>query len=770
MRERSRAALGRSPRNRSVPRPPALSTRGRRVLFGAGAALCAVLFTVSGTPTTPRDAFGALAAVLPPSAAPAVPVPEGADRPTLQVLSSRPDTVMGGTALVRLGLPTGTDPDRARLTVDGRDVTDALRAVYVDGVGPALEGVLTGLPEGGSTLVASLSGRRARTRLAVTNHPAQGPVFSGPQERPFVCDTDSFTLHGGGTLGPALDEDCSAPTVVRHMYRTTGGAWAAMPDPGRVPDDAARTTTSTGAEVPYTVRVETGTANRAIYETAVLFTPGADGPDPWHAPEGWNRRLVYKFGGGCKGGWYVQGSRTAGVLDHGMLSRGYAVASATLNVFGFNCNDLLAAETTAAVRERFVLAHGAPDLTLGWGSSGGAYQAHQIADNYPGLLDGVVVSQSFPDVLTSLVPAAVDALLLDAYARKHPQALSRDQQLAVSGFPSWRSIERMAREAVRIDPEGTCRDRVPDDLLYHPEDNPRGARCELFAHTVNVYGADPDTGLPRRPLDNVGVQYGLGALLEGDIDVDEFLHLNEHIGGVDADGRVTAARTVADPAATAAAYRTGRLLNGGGGLARIPVVDHRTYLDDSPKGDVHMRYHSFATRERLRAANGTADNHVMLVEARGSGGLSASAPVAGRALVELDAWATGILELGREHPWVPVADRVRAARPEWLTDSCWVGEAPRRRVVGEQLPLGAGSGDTCAQVYPVHSSPRMVAGAPLASDVIRCRLVPFDAKAHPAEFTGEQARRAARVFAEGVCDWSAPGEGQQDLAGTWLRF
>ncbi|WP_017597736.1 DUF6351 family protein [Nocardiopsis lucentensis] len=745
-----------------------LSTRGRRVLYGAGAAFCAALFTVSGAQPTTRGAVEASAAVLPPSAAPATPLPEDAGAPTLQVLSSRPDAVMGGTALVRLGLPSGTAPDRARLTVDGEDVTDALRAVYLDGAGPALEGVVTGLPEGGSTLVASLSG--LRTRLTVTNHPARGPVFSGPHETPFVCDTDSFDLHGGGTLGPALDEDCSAPTVVRHMYRTAGGAWAAMPDPDRVPDDAARTTTSAGAEVPYTVRVETGTANRAIYETAVLFTPGADGPDPWHAPEGWNRRLVYKFGGGCKGGWYVQGSKTAGVLDDGMLSRGYAVASATLNVFGFNCNDLLAAETMSAVRERFVLAHGAPDLTLGWGSSGGAYQSHQIADNYPGLLDGVVVSQSFPDVLTSLVPAAADALLLDTYAREHPDALTRDQQLAVSGFPSWRSIGRMAREAVRIDPRGTCRDRVPDELLYHPEDNPGGARCELFAHTVNVYGTDPDTGRPRRPLDNVGVQYGLGALLDGTIDVDAFLHLNEHVGGIDADGQVVSERTVADPGATAAAYRTGRLLNGGGGLARIPVVDHRTYLDDSPNGDVHMRYHSFATRERLRAANGTADNHVMLVEARGSGGFSASAPVAGRALVELDAWATGILERRGEHPRVPDADRLRAARPEWLTDSCWVGDAPRRRVVGEQLPLGAGSGDTCAEAYPVHSSPRMVAGAPPASDVIRCRLVPFDARAHPARFTKEQAERAERVFAEGVCDWSAPGEGQRGLAGTWLRF
>ncbi|XKK39485.1 DUF6351 family protein [Nocardiopsis sp. ARC36] len=252
-----------------------------------------------------------------------------------------------------------------------------------------------------------------------------------------MCDTERFELHGGGTLGPPLDPDCSAPTVVRHMYRTEEGAWAPMADPERVPGDAARTTTSTGHRVPYTVRVETGTVNRSIYETALLYTPGDPGPDPWQPPRGWNRRLVYTFGGGCAGGWYVQGARTAGVLDHGMLSQGYAVASASLNVFGNNCNDLLAAETAAAVVQRFSLTHGAPDLTLGRGSSGGAYQAHQIGDNQPGLLDGLLVSHSFPDVAFSVVPTATDALLLHEYAREHPGALSREEQRAVSGFARW---------------------------------------------------------------------------------------------------------------------------------------------------------------------------------------------------------------------------------------------------------------------------------------------------------------------------------------------
>lgn len=752
------------------------TTRRRRLLLNSGAAAIAALFTLSGAPLWKSDALPAVAGALPPAAAPEAPRdPRGSL--SLEVLSTRPDTVMGGTVLVRVVPPDSVPVDRVRLEAGREDVTDSLRVVRLDGGEPALEGLVEGLPEGDGDLIASVVSDEGgskevtdTTRVTVTNHPVTGPVFSGPHQEPFVCDTDRFPLHGGGTLGPPLDEACSAETVVRHVYRTTEGEWAPMPDPDRVPRDAAETVTSTGRRVPYTVRVETGTVNRSIYETAMLHTPGPEAPDPWSPPEGWNRRLVYKFGGGCAGGWYVQGARTAGVLDHGMLSRGYAVASASLNVFGNNCNDLLAAETMSAVKQRFSLTHGVPDLTLGWGSSGGAYQAHQIADNQPGLLDGVLVSQSFPDVGFSVVPVVTDALLLHDYTRTHPDALTREEQRAVSGFLRWESIGRLAEEASRVDPRGRCPSRLPREERYHPVDAPDGARCEVYAHTVNVYGLDPVTGLPRRPLDNVGVQYGLGALVDGRIDVDRFLHLNEHIGGLDADGRVVAERTTADPRATVAAYRTGRLLDGGGGLADIPVVDYRAYEDDTEGGDIHMRYHSFSVRERLRTANGTADNHVMLVEQRGRGGFSASAPVAGRALEELDSWASGLRERQRAAPDRAAIDHIRTARPEWLVDSCWVGSTPPRRVVTEQRPLTAGQGDRCADAYPVHTSPRIVAGAPLSSNVVKCRLRPFDAEAHPADFTDEQAERAREVFSEGVCDWSVPGVGQQGPAGTWLRF
>lgn len=741
-----------------------------RALLKPGSAVAAAFLTLSGPPSI---AAPATAGPLLETAAPGRGPLSFGDGVALSVLSSRPDTVMGDTVLVRVTPGAATaDPEAVRLTVDGTDVSNVLRPVTVD-ESTAWEGLVTGLPEGTVEMVASALQGGAEARVELSNHPETGPVFSGPHQEPFVCDTADFELAGGGTLGPPLDKDCSAATVVQHVYRTGDGKWKPLPDASSVPSDATETTTSTGVTVPYVVRVETGTVNRSIYETAVLHTPGEAEPDPWNPPRGWNRRTVYKFGGGCAGGWYVQGPTTAGVLDSPMLARGYAVSSASLNVFGHNCNDLLAAETMMAVSQRSATVLGVPEATLGWGNSGGAYQAHQIADNHPGLLDGVVVSQSFPDMVSGVVPVITDALLLREYTAKHPDRLTRQQQVAVSGFGRWESIDLLAGKARRIDPRGVCRSDLPEEELYHHEHNPEGARCDVFAAGANVYGTDPGTGQPRRPLENVGVQYGLGALLDGVLDVDAFLHLNEHVGGVDGDGRVVRERTVADPLATAAAHRSGRVLNGGGGLADVPIVDHRFHEDDLPDGDLHMRHHSFSVRERLSAANGTADNHVMLVEHRdrAEGRFGSSSALALRALEELDAWVTGILEQERTHPGRQPIDTIRAARPKSLIDSCWIGTGKdAEQVVGEQRPLLAGQGDRCADAYPVYSWPRGVAGAPLASDTVACALVPFDAERHPAEFTEEQAEHAAEVFSEGVCDWRAPGRGETGLDGTWQRF
>src|SRR5205814_8053400 len=120
-------------------------------------------------------------------------------------------------------------------------------------------------------------------------------------------------------------------------------------------------------------RVETGTIDRAIYHTAILHDPIAEPPPTFSAPPAaWNHRLVYTLGGGCVGGWYIQGTSigNGGILEDLLLRQGYGVASSTLNVFGNNCQEVLAAESLMMVKERFVENYGEVFFTIGWGCSG----------------------------------------------------------------------------------------------------------------------------------------------------------------------------------------------------------------------------------------------------------------------------------------------------------------------------------------------------------------------------------------------------------------
>ena len=679
----------------------------------------------------------------------------------IRVLSSRPDMVTAGDALIAIVAPHNVDRSRLRVFVDGTDVTDTFR--------PSSPGVVAGLVEGlagvGQLRLAGTDGTPMGT-LSLANHPVEGPVFSGPHQDPFMCETEAFELISGETLGAPLDDDCSIARRIDYAYGSTeGDELQPLADPTSRPADLAITTTLTGVTVPFVVRIETGTINRAVYQIAMLHDPatGAE-PDPWTIHPGWNGRLIYTFGGGCVNGWFRQGDRTGGVTDLWMLAQGYAIASSSLNVHGNNCNDVLAAETMMMVKERFIEGYGVPRHTIGWGCSGGAYQNHQIADNYPGLLDGIIPGCSFPDVTSSTIPMITDARLLNRYFENEGAGLfSEEQMRAVAGFRVLETIRNVSFKAGRIAVGEFCPDVLPDASKYHPTDNPAGARCDVYEHYVNVYGRDPQTGRVRRPLDNVGVQYGLGALDDGVIGTMQFLHLNEHIGGYDGDGRFQRARTEADPSAVEIAYETGRVTNGGGGLATTPIIDYRAYSDDLEAGDVHTRYHSFSMRERLRKANGRVDNHVMLVEDFRYGLYSSESPVLREALRQMDRWLEA---LAADTSTDPTADRVARARPAGLTDACWTRDEEPAKIVESQV---RGSG-RCEALYPSSPSPREVAGAPLASDILKCRLKPAAPGDYTVGFKSAEMNRLRAIFPDGVCDWSRPGLEQTGLPRTWQTY
>ncbi|HZM83187.1 MAG TPA: DUF6351 family protein [Candidatus Limnocylindrales bacterium] len=653
---------------------------------------------------------------------PAQAQPDG-DKLSVQVVSSPgADLVTGGDALVRI---VSAAPGGVTVTIGHRDVTEDF-AVQPDG---SMLGLVTGLPEGRSVLVAR-SGHRGNAVLHMVNHPAHGPVFSGPQQRPFFCETTAFGL------APASQPFCHAPAVVGYVYRTTAGAFAPLPDPASPPADIAQATVD-GRQVPYMVRVERGVIDRAVYEIAALYDGRA--PNPLRANDSWNKRLVYTFGGGCNVG-YHQGANTGGVMDDLFLSQGYAVASSSLNVLDNNCSPIISAEVAMMVKEHVIETYGPVAHTIGWGGSGGAIQQYEIADNYPGILDGIVPQVSFPDPVTVGSPVA-DCRLLNRYFTA-AGGFTPAQQAAVSGFSTFGSCVNWDRSfASRGNAMEACPPAIPPQFLYHPTTNPGGIKCTTAEQLVTQLGRDPDTGFARGYYDNIGVQFGLAALRAGTITPEQFVGLNARIGGYDVAGNPIAARTAADPVGLVRVYRSGLVLNGRGGLARTPIIDLRVYTD--AVNDIHTRFWSFVTRERLIQANGTADNQVILTYSLVP---SAARPQA-YALAAMDGWLTA------------------QAKPGTLTDGCWT---PAGQLVSEPATWH-GSG-TCNSLYPAAGDTRLAAGATPRDDTLKCRLVPIDFTAYPVTFTPEQQARLGTAFPEGVCDYGSRGIGQLRPAGVWQSY
>ena len=715
-----------------------------------------------------------------------VGAPDVAADVDIRVVSGRPDMVTGGSALVEVsGVEALVGSSAVSITVNGRDATGVFRAARPGG---PLLGRVDALTLGKNTLEVRVQGKR-EARLELTNHPISGPVFSGPHQTPFICQTEA------AGLGVPLDANCSAKTVVTYVYKSTapppapevgggpvGGRGAAPPPtaPGARganvppaamtvpagfrpyepaagrPADLAQTTTADGRIVDYIVRRERGTINRAVYEIAFLHVPGQPLPDPWTRTPGWNGRLVYTFGGGCKPG-YRQGQGASAIRDT-VLAGGYAMAASTLNVFGTTCDDVISAETMMMVKEHFIKQFGAPLYTIGTGGSGGAMQQHLIAQNYPGLLDGLTPRISYPDI-TSIVPNAVDCSLLAHAFEVATQAWSDEQKGAVAGYATWRTCDSWMRlfSPAYVRP-AACHASVPAALVYDPDTNPTGVRCGIHDNQVNVYGRDPKSGFARRPLDNVGVQYGLVAFNEGLITAEQFLELNERIGGFDADGNIVSARSVADPVALRIAYETGRVNGGGGSLGAIPIIDSRPYLD--PSGDIHDSFRSFVTRARLVAANGRADNHVILRAPGGRGGPGAPLPV--NTLQMMDRWLAAI---GNDRSADAPAVKVARNRPVDVADACFTEQ-------GERIvePASYASEGRCNQLYAPHADPRIAAGAPLTNDILKCELKPIEPKDYTRPFTTAQVARLKASFLQGVCDFSRPGIGRRPLDKTWIRY
>ncbi|HEX7311283.1 MAG TPA: DUF6351 family protein, partial [Gaiellaceae bacterium] len=318
----------------------------------------------------------------------------------LEMLSGPAQYVSGGAARVRVVVPASVPLGATTVTLNDADVTSSFTTD--DRAPHALEGVLTGLPLGPSTLGASVPGpghsANDRTKLTLVNYPIKGPMFAGPKQPDFFCSTAS-NLAGFDLAGPFLDADCSLPTRVDYYYRASNATWKPYNPALPRPADMTTTTTSTGATVDFVISWERGTIDRFIYTIAVL-DPTVSGPAslPY-----WNRKLIMYFGGGVAIGHY-QGSNNQDEsrYPHG-LGKGYAIAWSTGTKTNTHYNLVLGGETALMVKSRFVTEYDDPDYTVGLGGSGGAIQQYVYGQNHPGLLDGAIPQYSYPDMVTQTI-------------------------------------------------------------------------------------------------------------------------------------------------------------------------------------------------------------------------------------------------------------------------------------------------------------------------------------------------------------------------------
>lgn len=773
-------------------------------------------------PTT-IAAIAVLAAAL---AAPAVAGPPDRDGPppgqatgrdgfAIEVLSSPPDLVSGDDARVAIDVPRTVPMHQVRVSVDGRDVTDA----FVEDGDRRLEGVVDGLALGDNDLEVHANGNgRGRPSAAVTlvNHPITGPMFSGPHQEPFACSTAGDRAEA--ELGEVLDDDCTMATVVSFMYRTTGGAWQDFDPDAPRPADMATTTTMDGDTVDYVVRWERGTINRFIYSIAVLSpdTQDVDTPDL----SAWNDRLIYHFQGGVGIGHY-QGdpSRSRMLYEHG-LSKGYAIAYSTGTKTGEHYNLELGGETAIMVKDRFVSAYDDPDYTVGVGGSGGGIQQYVYAQNHDGLIDAGIPQYSYPDMVTQTIHVGdcelmerwIDMKLLtgtpeeqafwaDWDNRELLEGMNASNEVSnpfasvmPPGYPAgasecitgWRGLSPLA-----LNPHfGTAPGLTPNEQVT--------TEWTHFADLVNIYGV-ADDGFARSTWDNVGVQYGLEALRDGAIDADTFLEVNAQAGswvdeadmvqegcpfigalcgsvdptvqppvpGVYPDqldpwswrnqsyqpgDTAPAPRREADPGAIEAAYTSGMVNHGD---IEIPMIDWRNYLEREL--DMHNSHQSFASRQRMLDWDGDASNQVIwFTDVEFGGDEFDQTPLA---FEVIDEWMRNI----EADPDAGVA----ANKPARAVDSCFDADG-ELMYAGEDAWAGvldAAPAGPCTDAFELFTTTRIEAGGPITGDVFKCHLQSVD-DAIAAGLYGDVVFDAGQralldaIFPDGVCDYTKGDAGR----------
>jgi hypothetical protein len=679
----------------------------------------------------------------------------GSTQFVITTVSARDDLISGDSALVRIGVSAPIPVTQVGVYLNNAKITTSFKETPAGS--HVLQGLVTSLRRGDNTLMVHDEGNQSNAaELVLTNYAVTGPIISGPHITPYECRTAQ------NGLGSPLDANCSAKAKISYYYRSTSKTFKALTSPtGPYPADLASTTTTDGRSVPYIVRVEAGTINRGIYRIAILDNPAQAPTGPWKPGPGWNGKLVVTFGC-CGSAQYNQGVISAdAILSDTELSRGFAFANSTELFNQQHANPHLQGETLMMLKDYFIKNYGVPKWTAGTGGSGGAIQQYLIAQLYPGLLDGIQPGISFPE---TLMPAIWECRLLDRVYDMDPATWSPAKQAAVNGFDdpvhppgtgsgTCRSWDQGFANIIVADYASGCGLTSFLNKPYNAKTNPAGPRCDFFDTNANLLARDPVTGFAFRPTDNVGVQYGLGALNQGWITVADFLELNAAVGGFNVDGHPQGQRMATDADTLARVYRGG-FLNSfvGGGVATIPIITQRTNADS--RGDIHDQLEDQIVRARLIKANGRADNQIIW-----RSGSTSGIDMAGLSLDLMNQWLDKIAA----DQSAPSTDKVANNKPYDASDTCW--DLGGNKIV---QPATMDLNTQCNRTYPYFSQPQLQAGQALTRDVLKCALKSITKADYNVSFTPAEWTQLNSIFPNGVCDYSRPGIGQQPLLGTYL--
>jgi hypothetical protein len=686
--------------------------------------------------------------------------------PLVRVVSNRADLISGGDALVAVHVPKGMTPSQIHVFRGRREITGRF-ALRPNG---RYEALVTALRPGRNVLTALAPGRRP-SRVTITDHAIGGPVLSGPQVRPWVCKNGSSK------------SKCEARTTYSYQYQSSLDGSLHPYDPSSPPPDVATTTTQTGPTVPFIIRTETGYQDRDEYKIATLYQPGK----PWKtwAPQRqFNHKLLITHGASCgidhqsgdapsvTGDTVgVPGGPSGSSSPTTALGLGFAVMSTALDNAGHNCNLVTEAESLIMAKEHLIERYGTLRYTIGTGCSGGSLVQQQVANAYPGIYQGILPQCSFPDAWSTGQQLAAYHFTRGYF--EHPErwqtgiAWTPDQIAAVEGHPNHGNViifDTIYWNAL-ADPTNHCAG-VPASRVYDPQTRPGGVRCTLADYMLNVFGPRPrglwtapekkvGHGFAGLPIGDVGVEFGLQALRDGDITPAQFVDLNQKIGGADIDLHFVHHRSDATQPAVRNDYRSGAV-NETNNLKATAIID----LRGPDPGAFHDAYRSWVIRARLERVEGHfPTNHVIWF---GETPLIGDPNYTTEGLLAMDRWLRAV---ERDHRNVSLARKVQGDRPAGVHDRC-------SNIPGVDQVALPGVGTVCenADVQTRYATPAMVAGEPVTTDVEKCHLELLrQSSFYPITFTADQWNTLKKTFPTGVCDFTDRGVSQRGTI-PWLSY